>query len=422
MKALEISGQPAGGWRVRHLLLAPHRLAFLLAMVVLAGSGLWWAAVQLDRATGVLALAPAMPPTLVHSALMVGGFIPLFFGGFLFTAGPKWLAVRAPAAREVAPVLLAQAAGWLAWLAGSFASAAVSVAGLALATLGFAGMAWRFARLVRGSLVEDRVHAVAVAAALAFGTGCLAVLSAAMAWGRWDLAREAVLSLLWGCIVAVYATVAHRMIPFFTSSALPFVRAWRPFWVLAMLLAVAAFEVLAGWAAFAGLEGSALLAVRAAVELVAGGLVLYLAWAWGLVQSLKVRLLAMLHLGFAWMGLSLVLAGAGAAIALATGQAVLPLASLHALAIGCLGSLMVAMVTRVSCGHGGRALVADDFIWSVCWAVQAAALVRVAAAMPLDGGRWLLVAAAVLWAVPVAAWALRLGDWYGRKRADGRPG
>ena len=30
-------------WRVRYLMLAPHRLGFFLAMVVLVASGLWWA-------------------------------------------------------------------------------------------------------------------------------------------------------------------------------------------------------------------------------------------------------------------------------------------------------------------------------------------------------------------------------------------
>ena len=82
-------------WRVQYLMLAPHRLSFFLAMVVLVASALWWGAVQVDRATGWLGLpyasGYAVSPTLVHSAVMVLGFIPLYFAGFLFTAGPKWL-------------------------------------------------------------------------------------------------------------------------------------------------------------------------------------------------------------------------------------------------------------------------------------------------------------------------------------------
>ena len=89
---------------------------------------------------------------------------------------------------------------------------------------------------------------------------------------------------------------------------------------------------------------------------------LWLAVAWGLVQSLKIRLLAMLHIGFVWLGLAFVLGGASQLLGLASGVPVLGLGALHALSMGCLGSLMLAMVTRVSCGHSGRALVADNLV------------------------------------------------------------
>jgi uncharacterized protein involved in response to NO len=38
------------------------------------------------------------------------------------------------------------------------------------------------------------------------------------------LARVWVFTGLWGFVVVVYVTVAHRMIPFFTSSAMPWFR------------------------------------------------------------------------------------------------------------------------------------------------------------------------------------------------------
>ena len=86
---------------------------------------------------------------------------------------------------------------------------------------------------------------------------------------------------------------------------------------------------------------------------------MWLALRWGLVQSLKIRLLAMLHIGFVWLGLAFVLGGASQWLGLVSGAPVLGLGALHALSMGCLGSLMLAMVTRVSCGHSGHALVAD---------------------------------------------------------------
>ena len=95
---------------------------------------------------------------------------------------------------------------------------------------------------------------------------------------------------------------------------------------------------------------------------------------------------------------------------------------LHALALGCMGALMLAMVSRVSCGHGGRPLVADGLLWSLFWLLQGAVLLRLAAALWPAGGAALLPWAALLWAVVVLAWGLRMGRWYGRPRADGRPG
>jgi uncharacterized protein involved in response to NO len=413
---------PARAWRGRHLMLAPHRLGFFLAMVVLGASALWWAALLVQRAAGWNALPFALPPTAVHSTVMVFGFMPLFFGGFLFTAGPRWLGVPGPSAAQAAPHLLAQAAGWLMWLAGGSVAPSLAVPGVLAATLGLGGMGFAFLRLLRRSPADDRVHAIAIACGLLVGTACLAGIGFALVPERWDLVRAFVHTGLWGFVIAVYVTVAHRMIPFFTSSALPFVRAWRPFWVLQVLLAVCGAQALWPWWEVAGLAGPAARAVLAVAECAAGGLVLYLAWAWGLAQSVRVRLLGMLHLGFSWLGLGLALSGGSALATLVSGTAVLPLAGLHAITMGCLGSLMLAMVTRVSCGHSGRALVADDLVWSLYWLLQLATVVRIASALQGAATPWALAGAAGLWAAVALAWGLRLGNWYGRPRSDGRPG
>ena len=48
---------------------------------------------------------------------------------------------------------------------------------------------------------------------------------------------------------------------------------------------------------------------------------LWLAWRWGLVQSLQIRLLAMLHAGFLWLGIALALAAVSHALMAASGDA-----------------------------------------------------------------------------------------------------
>ena len=81
---------PSHDWRLRRLLLAPHRLAFACAALLLALSGLWWAGVHVAAAEAASA-PPGLPAPVAHGLVMTFGFMPMFFAGFLFTAGPKWL-------------------------------------------------------------------------------------------------------------------------------------------------------------------------------------------------------------------------------------------------------------------------------------------------------------------------------------------
>ena len=412
-------------WRWQHLLLAPHRLGFFLAVSVLFGAGGWWALVQVDRVSALLGLSYAMSPSLVHATVMTFGFMPLFFSGFLFTAAPKWLGVRPLEARQLRSPLVLQALGWGLWLVGSHVNMALAVIGLAGSTVGLGWMVWLFRGLVVASSADDRLHAKVIGVAGIVGWLSLTVACIALVADQPEVGRACVLTGLWGFVVVTYVTVAHRMIPFFTSSAVPMMAVWRPFWVLWVLLAAAAMEVVAVWVELTGLPGGdagrAWMLLRGFLELAAGGVVLWLAVAWGLVQSLKILLLAMLHIGFVWLGLAFVLGGASQLLGLSTGVPVLGLGALHALSMGCLASLMLAMVTRVSCGHSGRALVADNFVWGLFWALQMAAVLRIAGAVQ-GAPNGMIALAAVLWSAVMALWGVRYGSWYGRLRIDGKPG
>ncbi len=404
-------------------MLAPHRLGFFLAMVLLVVSGAWWALVQAAQAGLVPVLPAALPPSVVHAAAMVYGFMPLFFAGFLFTAAPKWLRVEPPPLAALRPALLLQALGWLLWLAGALASETLALGGVLLASAGLAWMAAHFWRMLLCSREADQLHPRAVGLALGWGLLCLWGLLAAAAVQAWDVARACVLSALWGCMVVVFVTAAHRMIPFFTSHAMPFIEGRYAFWLLWLMWGAAACEVLALWLeALVPGNHSAIQWAHALWQLGAGGALLWIARIWSLTQSLRNRMMAMLHIGFLWLGVALVLAGLARGLALAEGMPVLGLGALHALTMGCLGSLMLAMVTRVSCGHSGRAQVADAVAWSLFWLLQLATLLRIVASVPGRLSTALLLGAALLWAAVVAVWGVRLGSWYGRVRPDGRPG
>lgn len=422
---------PAARWNAARLLDAPHRLAFAAGALLLAASALWWLVAMLAQLEGQV-LPWALPPATAHGLVMGFGCMPMFFAGFLFTAGPKWLAVPAPPARALLAPLLAQLSGWLVFLLAAHGRDAefgrtLGAIGLAAVAVGWTQLLWRFAALLRRSEQQDRVHATLVAAAGAIGAALLIGAAGAVAAGELLLVGALTQAGLWVFVGLVFVAVSHRMIPFFSAAAVPALDAWRPQWLLWSLVAVLAVEAGAAAAGAMLVLPAPVLWALAAFEAAAGAALLALALRWGLVQSLSIRLLAMLHLGFVWLGLALLLGSLSHGLQAASeGALSLGLAPLHAYTMGFLGSTLFAMVTRVSCGHGGRALTADDFIWRFFWVLQLAVVVRVAAgvAAPLGPGlAWpLLASAAVGWAGVCAAWALRYGRWYGLPRADGRPG
>lgn len=411
------------------LMRAPHRLAFFLGVVLLGASSTWWLLVQWGRQAWGPAVPLTMSPTVVHAAVMSLGFFPLFFAGFLFTAGPKWLGVAAPDARRLLWPLGLQCTGWALWLAGAAWLEWLAWVGMLMASLGLIAMYVRFALLVRASPAADRLHAQVAGAAGSVGVFTLVGTQAALWFGQTDLALLAIRTGLWGCVVVTYLVVAHRMLPFFTASALPAIAPWRPKWVLWFLLGIAAMEALVTWAPLLLAPGAwqgaraprAWMLALGLAELAAGSVVMWLALAWGLMQSLKVRLLAMLHVGFTWFGVALLLSGASQLLGLRQGVPLLGLGALHALTMGFLGSVLLAMVTRVSSGHSGRALAADNLVWAAFGTLQLATLLRIASALEHSTG-WLTLAAAATWLAVVLVWGGRLTRWYGQPRVDGQPG
>jgi uncharacterized protein involved in response to NO len=97
------------------------------------------------------------------------------------------------------------------------------------------------------------------------------------------------------------------------------------------------------------------------------------------------------------------------------------MAALHALTVGFFGSMLVAMVTRVTHGHSGRPLSMGSIPWFTFLAVQAVAIGRVADALA-GAGPWALTLTAMGWVLAFLPWALRAGWIYLTPRRDGRPG
>lgn len=414
---------PDTRWHPRWLLAAPHRLGFFAAALMLGGTALWWAAVLLARTAGQ-SPAWAVSPPVAHALLMGLGFTPLFIVGFLFTAGPRWLGQPEVSARSLLVPVLAMLCGWGVVLPGLHLHTAVAGAGMALVATGWSALCWRFVTILRASVAPDRTHARMVALACTVGAATMWVAAGALVMADETLLRAATQVALWCFVATVFASVSHRMIPFFSASALPLLDAWRPMWLLWVMVGALWFEAPFAVAQLWWWPLPALLRwAQVAVELPAAALLLWLALRWGLVQSLKIRLLAMLHGGFMWLGLAFALAALShAMMALSDGAQSLGLAPMHAMTMGYLGATLFAMATRVSSGHSGRALAADNPAWALYWVLQAAVLLRVVAALWPAAATSFTVLAVLAWAVATVGWALRYGNWFVRARVDGRPG
>ena len=132
-------------------------------------------------------------------------------------------------------------------------------------------------------------------------------------------------------------------------------------------------------------------------------------------------LLRVLYLGFAWLPVAFSLYAWQSYWLAVSGDFALGRAPAHALFIGFFGSLLVAMVTRVTQGHAGRPLQLGRVAGVAFALMQGVAIVRIVAEFSVDPLRWQALAA-IGWLVAFAPWVIRSGWIYLTPRMDGKPG
>jgi uncharacterized protein involved in response to NO len=395
------------------LFAAPHRPMFLAGAVQTVLAFVPWLWELLARTGLVNGPAWPWPPGWVHGLWAAYGIFPFFVFGFLLTAMPRWQGLPdtpGEAARRPWQLL---AGGWLIFDAGLLIThPALRITGLALVLAGWL-LALRLLHPVAFKPGAGRLHPATAWLALAAGAlGLAAWLGFAMT-GEARLARIGIAIGLWWLLAPLFMVVSHRMIPFFSASALPKYEPVRPDWSLYVLVAA---SVVHGMLAIFDLG-----TWTWPTDLAAASTAFWLSWQWQFRRSFAVRLLAMLHIGFLWLGIAWLLAGVQGALHVA-GIDTLGLAPLHAMAVGFFATMTLAMVSRVTLGHSGRPLVADSFTWRLALGLHAVAALRVLADIVPAAHAVLLAIAGAGWLAVFVPWMLRLVPIYLSRRVDGRPG
>jgi uncharacterized protein involved in response to NO len=301
--------------------------------------------------------------------------------GFLLTAVPNWTGRM--------PLQGLPLAGLAAlWLAGRAAVAFSAWTGpLAAAALDLAFLAALLGAIGREVLAGRNWRNLPVCLALA----TLLLANALTHLDAIGLAATGPAGIRLGTVVpiALITLVGGRIVPSFTSNWLRKrgeTRLPAPFGRFDQVALAVTLASLVGWTMAPGNR-------LTAVALLAAGLANALRLArWRGQRTLAEPLVAVLHLGYAWIPVGLFLTGLGAW----SPDLVPPVAGLHALTAGAIGTMTLAVMTRATLGHTGRALTADRGTLGIYVCVSLGALFRVVA--PFAPDLPMLSVSAVLWA------------------------
>jgi uncharacterized protein involved in response to NO len=391
---------------------APHRLLFFIGAANVLLAMAWWTLWLVDARWQLFGLPqPRVYGGWLHAIVMQYQVLAPFMFGFLLTVFPRWMGQDELTRWHYVPVGLGLFGGQLLTLAGALGPAHLLHVGALFTLAGWAtGLAYLLRLLWRDG--GKTWHAVSCAGAMLLGLAGFTAYAAFLHTGDPRLAFAAIKIGSFGLLLPVYFTVAHRMFPFFAGNVVAGYKPWRPMWLLGafwpLVLAHLALELVHGYA-WLWLADAPLLALSAA-------------WLWrNWPRGAAPALLRVLFLGFAWLPVALVLYLVQGGVYAAGGDFILGRAPAHALFIGFFGSLLLAMVTRVTQGHSGRPLVFGGVAMFAFVVLQLVCVMRIAAELAPDQMAW-HVAAAAGWLLAFAPWVVRSLRIYLAPRADGKPG
>lgn len=354
-------------------------------------AGLWAVlamALWLAQLAGHFILPSALDPISWHAHEMIFGYAMAAVAGFLLTAVPNWtgrLPVRgAPLAGLAVLWLLGRAAVAVSDLIGAPVAALVDLAFPVVFLL-------VVAREIAAGKSRKNLMMVVVLALLALGN---ALMHLETLGGAPTAALGQRLGL--AALIFLIALIGGRVTPSFTRNWLAKRDAGRlpaAFGPTDRVALIATAAALLAWVVAPEAPPTPWLALAAGVALAVR------LSRWCGLRTAGEPLLLVLHVGYAWLPLGLILLAAARLTPLLPGSA-----ALHALTAGAVGTMTVAVMCRATLGHSGRALTAGPGTAAIFGTITLAALLRVGGgAAPGDFGAILLLASGGAW---IAAFGL----------------
>ena len=354
---------------------------------------------------GRISLPSLLPPLIWHVHEMVFGFAAATVAGFLLTAIPNWTGRMPLQGRPLTILVLL----WMLGRVGMLLSAVIGAPAAAVADLSFPVA---FLYVVAREIVAGRnwrnlpmlcALSLLLAGNLLVHLGAVGIADTADIGNRIGVAT----------LLLLISLVGGRIIPSFTRNWLTKNRAdvSPPHPEGRLDHAVLGLTVLALFAWTVAPEA----VVTAWSMIIAGSAIGVRMSRWQGHRTMREPLLLVLHVGYGWLVIGLVLVGLNELLD------VLPTtAALHALTVGAIGTMTLAVMTRASLGHTGRPLVAGWGTKAIYVLVTLAALLRVLS--PLTSAHMMLMlwAAGASWSAAFGLFAILYGRVLTQPRVTGR--
>lgn len=350
----------------------------------------------------------AIAPMYWHAHEMLFGFIAAAIAGFLLTAVPNW--TGQPPYSGLSLVGLSAL-----WICGRIAVFPFFQVPPVLATMVDLAFFPALALTLAPSLFRARkfrnlpflaLLTALFLANLAFHFGALSIIPAGEHIGLF-------VSIDIVCVLIVI--IGGRIIPTFTKSGLAHFaikteitsRSFLEYVAVASIVAVLLTDLIAPLSPWNG-----------AVALAAGCAQALRLIQWQGHRALRTPLVWVLHLGYAWLALGLVLKGLWLLFALE-----FSIKWIHALTTGAFTTMILAVMTRVSRGHTGRDLIAPSSTTITYILISVAAFIRVfAPAVSPNNYSTIVIVAGLLWIAAFSIFLFVYTPILLQPRTDGRPG